>query len=122
MASGFTFIDKLLLSLRWQACYFVCLLILLDNIAMKTHRVNELIELLHPAWQEDPDLNLIQFLQRLAQEAGFQGNLTELSDDILIYHLKMRGSAGNEQIPGLKKDYEEDFKTALLRARGVIKD
>ncbi|WP_163566538.1 DUF1040 family protein, partial [Klebsiella pneumoniae] len=24
--------------------------------------------------------------------------------------------------PGLKKDYEEDFKTALLRARGVIKD
>ncbi|QLJ33912.1 DUF1040 family protein, partial [Serratia marcescens] len=27
---------------------------------MKTHRVNELIELLHPAWQEDPDLNLMQ--------------------------------------------------------------
>ncbi|PVF13637.1 hypothetical protein DBO95_06000, partial [Yersinia pestis] len=24
--------------------------------------------------------------------------------------------------PGLKKDYEEDFKTALLRARGIIKD
>ncbi|HCI6236213.1 TPA: DUF1040 family protein, partial [Klebsiella pneumoniae] len=23
---------------------------------------------------------------------------------------------------GLKKDYEEDFKTALLRARGIIKD
>lgn len=36
---------------------------LLDDIEMKTHRVNELIELLHPAWQEDPDLNLMQFLQ-----------------------------------------------------------
>lgn len=34
---------------------------LLDDIEMKTHRVNELIELLHPAWQEDPDLNLMQF-------------------------------------------------------------
>lgn len=36
---------------------------LLDDIEMKTHRVNELIELLHPARQEDPDLNLMQFLQ-----------------------------------------------------------
>lgn len=89
---------------------------------MKTHRINELIELLQPAWQQDPDLNLIQFLQKLAQEAGFQSELGDLSDDILIYHLKMRGSTGTEQIPGLKKDYEDDFKTALLRARGVIKD
>ncbi|HEI8868635.1 YihD family protein [Serratia sp. AKBS12] len=89
---------------------------------MKTHRVNELIELLQPAWQQDPDLNLVQFLHKLAQEAGFQGELTDLSDDVLIYHLKMRGTAGTEQIPGLQKDYEEDFKTALLRARGVIKD
>ncbi|EHE1631745.1 MAG TPA: hypothetical protein DEO80_01740, partial [Leclercia adecarboxylata] len=24
--------------------------------------------------------------------------------------------------PGIQKDYEEDFKTALLRARGVIKE
>lgn len=29
---------------------------------MKCHRVNELLELLHPAWQKDPDLNLLQFL------------------------------------------------------------
>ncbi|WP_127959848.1 YihD family protein [Serratia microhaemolytica] len=89
---------------------------------MKTHRVNELIELLHPAWQQDPDLSLVQFLQKLAVEAGFQGALTDLSDDILIYHLKMRGSAATDQIPGLQKDYEVDFKTALLRARGVIKE
>ncbi|MCW8112329.1 YihD family protein [Yersinia intermedia] len=89
---------------------------------MKCHRVNELIELLHPAWQHEPDLNLVQFLQKLSEEAGFTGNFADLTDDILIYHLKMRGSASTEVIPGLKKDYEEDFKTALLRARGIIKD
>ncbi|CAM4359461.1 protein yihD [Yersinia intermedia] len=89
---------------------------------MKCHRVNELIELLHPAWQQEPDLNLVQFLQKLSEEAGFTGNFADLTDDVLIYHLKMRGSASTEVIPGLKKDYEEDFKTALLRARGIIKD
>ena len=89
---------------------------------MKCHRVNELIELLHPAWQQEPDLNLVQFLQKLSEEAGFTGNFADLTDDILIYHLKMRGSASTEVIPGLKKDYEEDFKTALLRARGVNKE
>ena len=89
---------------------------------MKCHRVNELIELLHPAWQQEPDLNLVQFLQKLSEEAGFTGNFADLTDDILIYHLKMRGSASTEVIPGLKKDYEEDFKTALLRARCIIKD
>ena len=89
---------------------------------MKCHRVNELIELLHPAWQQEPDLNLVQFLQKLSEEAGFTGNFADLTDDILIYHLKMRGSASTEVIPGLKKDYEEDFKTALLRARGIIKE
>ncbi|WP_392432854.1 YihD family protein [Yersinia sp. HM-2024] len=89
---------------------------------MKCHRVNELIELLHPAWQQEPDLNLVQFLQKLSDEAGFEGKFSDLTDDILIYHLKMRGSASTEVIPGLKKDYEEDFKTAILRARGIIKD
>ncbi|CNJ05222.1 YihD family protein [Yersinia mollaretii] len=89
---------------------------------MKCHRVNELIELLHPAWQQEPDLNLVQFLQKLAAEAGFEGEFSDLTDDILIYHLKMRGSASTEVIPGLKKDFEEDFKTAILRARGIIKD
>lgn len=70
---------------------------------MKCHRVNELIELLHPAWQQEPDLNLVQFLQKLATEAGFEGEFSDLTDDILIYHLKMRGSASTEVIPGLKK-------------------
>ncbi len=89
---------------------------------MKCKRLNEVIELLQPAWQQEPDLNLMQFLQKLAQESGFTGELADLTDDILIYHLKMRDSAKDEAIPGLKKDYEEDFKTALLKARGVIKE
>lgn len=89
---------------------------------MKCKRLNEVIELLQPAWQKDPELNLMQFLQKLAKEAGYTGDLADLSDDILIYHLKMRDSAKGAAIPGIQKDYEEDFKTALLRARGVIKE
>ncbi|WP_261816315.1 YihD family protein [Vibrio gallicus] len=88
---------------------------------MKCHRVNELIELLHPEWQKDPDLNLIEFIIKLSKEAGFNGNLEDLTDDVLIYHLKMRNSDKQEEIPGLAKDKEDDFKTALLRARGIIK-
>ncbi|MFH8132575.1 YihD family protein [Pantoea osteomyelitidis] len=89
---------------------------------MKCQRLNELIELLQPAWQKEPDLNLVQFLQKLAQESGFSGPLSELTDDVLIYHLKMRDADKQAEIPGLQKDYEADFKTALLRARGVIKE
>lgn len=88
---------------------------------MKCKRLNEVIELLQPAAKE-PDLNLLQFLQKLAKESGFDGELADLTDDILIYHLKMRDSAKDAVILGLQKDYEEDFKTALLRARGVIKE
>ena len=40
---------------------------------MKCHRLNELMELLQPAWQKEPDLNLVVFLQKLAQESGFSG-------------------------------------------------
>ena len=89
---------------------------------MKCKRLNEVIELLQLAWQKEPELNLMQFLQKLAKEAGYTGELNDLSDDILIYHLKMRDSAKEAVIPGIQKDYEEDFKTALLRARGVIKE
>ncbi|CAM3109420.1 protein YihD [Vibrio fluvialis] len=87
---------------------------------MKCHRVEELLQLLEPEWYKDSELNLIQFIVKLAGEAGYQGRLEELTDDVLIYHLKMRNSAKDEVIPGLKKDYEEDFKTAILRARGII--
>ena len=89
---------------------------------MKCHRLNELLELLQPVWQKEPDLNLMQLVQKLANEAGFSQPIEQLTDDILIYHLKMRDTDKNAEIPGLKKDYEDDFKTAILRARGIIKD
>ena len=87
---------------------------------MKCHRVNELIELLHPEWQKEPELNLLQMIVKLAEEAGYEGKLEDLTDDVLIYHLKMRNSQKDEMIPGLAKDCENDFKTAILRARGII--
>ncbi|AGQ99609.1 YihD family protein [Vibrio parahaemolyticus] len=88
---------------------------------MKCHRIEELLELLEPEWQKDQEMNLLQFIVKLAQEAGYDGKLEDLSDDVLIYHLKMRNSSKGEMIPGLKKDQEDDFKTAILRARGIIK-
>ena len=87
---------------------------------MKCHRIEELIELLEPEWQKDQHMNLLQFIVKLTQEAGYQGQLKDLTDDVLIYHLKMRNSNKDEMIPGLKKDQEDDFKTAILRARGII--
>jgi len=91
------------------------------EIAMKCKRLNEVLELLQPYWAEAPDLNLLQILQKIADEAGFNKPLAELSDEVIIYQLKMRGTDKYEPIPGIKKDYEEDFKSALLRARGIIK-
>lgn len=89
---------------------------------MKCHRVNELIELLEPEWQKDSDLNLLQFIIKLAKEAGYKDDIENLSDDVLIYHLKMRNLPKHEMIPGLAKDQEDDFKTAILKARGIIKE
>ena len=87
---------------------------------MKCHRIEELLELLGPEWNKDQDMSLIQFIVKLAGEAGYQGKLEDLTDDVLIYHLKMRNSDKSAMIPGLKKVHEEDFKTALLRARGIL--
>ncbi|EKM11500.1 YihD family protein [Vibrio harveyi] len=88
---------------------------------MKCHRIEELLELLEPEWHKDQEMNLLQFILKLANEAGYEGKLEDLTDDVLIYHLKMRNSDKDEMIPGLKKDQEDDFKTAILRARGIIK-
>ena len=88
---------------------------------MKCKRLNEVLELLQPYWSKDPDLSLMEILQKIANESGFQKALNELTDEVIIYQLKMDGTDKHEPIPGLKKDYEEDFKTALLRARGIIK-
>ena len=37
---------------------------------MKCHRIEELLELLEPEWQKDQQMNLLQFIVQLAQEAG----------------------------------------------------
>ena len=87
---------------------------------MKCHRIEELIELMEPEWQKDQELNLLEFIIKLSKEAGYEGKLEDLTDDVLIYHLKMRKSQKDEMIPGLKKDQEDDFKTAILKARGII--
>lgn len=88
---------------------------------MKCHRLNEVLELLQPYWSKEPDLNLTQILQKIADEAGFDQPVSALTDEIIIYHLKMKDKDKLEPIPGIKKDYEDDFKTALLKARGIIK-
>lgn len=87
---------------------------------MQCHRINELLELLEPVWIKNQELNLVQMLIKLASEAGYQGRLTDITDDALIYHLKMLQTTEGDTIPGLAKDHEVDFKTALLKARGII--
>lgn len=88
---------------------------------MRSHRLRELLELLQPYWSKDPELHLTQILQKIAQEAGFDKPVAELTDEVIIYHLKMQDKDKLAPIPGLQKDYEEDFKTALLKARGIVK-
>ncbi|WP_024871818.1 YihD family protein [Tolumonas lignilytica] len=88
---------------------------------MQCHRIEELLELLQGEWLQDQDLSLLQFLQKVATEAGFNEPLTTISDDTLIYQLKMRSRDQSEMIPGLAKDAVPDFKEAILRARGIIK-
>ena len=72
---------------------------------MQCHRIEELLELLQPAWIKEQDLSLVQFIAKLAAEAGYDGALSGLTDDMLI--------------PGLAKDHVPDFKEALLKARGI---
>ncbi len=88
---------------------------------MKCHRLNEVLELLQPYWSKEPELHLTQILQKIANEAGFEKPVAELTDEVIIYQLKMHGKDKYEPIPGIKKDYEEDFKSALLKARGITK-
>lgn len=89
---------------------------------MRSHRLRELLELLEPYWKQEPELHLTQILQKIADEAGFDQPVAELPDEVIIYHLKMYGKDKTAPVPGIAKDYEEDFKTALLRARGILKD
>ncbi len=87
---------------------------------MKCKRLDEVLELLGEHWRKEPDLHLLDLLHKLAEEVGKPNDLDALRDEVLIYQLKMRGKDKDEVIPGLKKDYEDDFKTALLKARGIL--
>ena len=81
-----------------------------------------MLELLGENCLKHTDLNLIDILQQLSEEVGEPNNYPALRDEVLIYQLKMRNSDKHEPIPGIKKDYEDDFKSAILRARGILKD
>ena len=86
---------------------------------MQSHRVNELLELIKPYWLKNKELNLLELLTLIATESGFEKPLTELSDEVIIYHLKMAQLEKDEMIPGIAKDCETDFRSALLKARGL---
>jgi len=87
---------------------------------MPSHRVNETLELLKPYWLKNKELSLLEVLTLLAEEAGFEKQLSELSDEVIIYHLKMDQTEKGDMIPGIAKDCEDDFQTALLKARGLL--
>ncbi len=89
---------------------------------MSCHRINELIELLQPVWNREAHLNLVEIIARLAEEAGVQGGLEKVTDDTLIYHLKMKNESKDAMIPGIAKDVVSDFKSAILSARGIKTD
>jgi len=87
---------------------------------MQAHRINEILTLIKPYWLKNQDLSLIEVLQQISTEAGFDKPLTELTDEVIIYHLKMDQTEKNDMIPGIAKDCEDDFQTALLKARGLL--
>jgi hypothetical protein len=87
---------------------------------MQCHRVNEVLELLKPYWLKNKELSLLEVLALLAKESGFDKPIAELSDEVIIYQLKMDQTEEGEMIPGIAKDCEEDFQTALLKARGLL--
>ncbi len=87
---------------------------------MQCHRVNEILELLKPYWLKNKELSLMEVLALISKESGFDKPLEELSDEVIIYHLKMDQTEKDEMIPGIAKDCEDDFQTALLKARGLL--
>ena len=87
---------------------------------MQCHRVTEILELLEPYWLKNKELSLMEVLAQLSKEAVFDKPLEELTDEVIIYHLKMDQTEKGEMIPGIAKDCENDFQSALLKARGLL--
>ena len=89
-------------------------------MAMNQHKIEEFIDLLKEHWLKHQNTSLTALLQELANQAGSTGPLAGIGDDTLFYQLKMGEAQEGEMIPGIAKDCEEDFKSALLKARGLI--
>lgn len=89
-------------------------------MAMNQHKIEEFIGLLQAHWLQHQNHSLTELLQALADKAGCKEPLDQIGDDTLFYQLKMGEAKEGEMIPGIAKDCEEDFKSALLKARGVI--
>jgi len=87
---------------------------------MHNHRINETLALIKPYWLKNQELSLLDLLKLISSESGFDKALSELSDEVIIYHLKMDQTAKDDMIPGIAKDCEENFQTALLKARGLL--
>ena len=87
---------------------------------MQAHRINEILELIKPYWLKNQELSLLEIAQLIATESGFDKSVAELTDEVIIYHLKMDQTAKGDMIPGIAKDCEDDFETALLKARGLL--
>lgn len=87
---------------------------------MDNHRVNEILMLLKPYWLKNKELSLLEVLALLSKDSGFDKPLSELTDEVIIYHLKMDQTEKQDMIPGIAKDCEDDFQTALLKARGLL--
>ena len=87
---------------------------------MQSHRINEILELIKPYWLKNQELSLLEILKLISKESGFDKPIAELTDEVIIYQLKMDQTAKGEMIPGIAKDCEDDFQTALLKARGLL--
>lgn len=87
---------------------------------MQSHRINEILDLIKPYWLKHQELSMLEILTLISTEAGFDKPASELTDEVIIYHLKMDQTNKGDMIPGIAKDCEDDFQTALLKARGLL--
>jgi uncharacterized protein YihD (DUF1040 family) len=86
---------------------------------MHCHRVTEILELISPFWLKNKELSLLALLAKIAKDAGYEDSIETLTDEVIIYHLKLDQEEKGAMIPGIAKDCENDFQAALLRARGL---
>ena len=67
---------------------------------MQCHRIEELLELLQPAWIKRAGFSLVQFVAKLAEEVDLTVRLSALTDDMLIPPPQDAGTDKQAMIPG----------------------